>query len=81
MHNTIFDNRPIQITNYNGETELPPSYFAGILYGFPYQLRDESNHPSYRNNIKGEDPHELFNQQYFRYITQDAPQLDFYVDF
>ena len=61
--------------NHKYQGSIPPSYIAGILLGFPYKLRGEQNEQSYRPKYRDENHVQLFNKEYYRYISQSFPDF------
>ena len=61
--------------SHEDQGSLPPSYIGGILLGFPYKLRGEQHQQSYRPKYKDDDLDELFNKEYYRYISQSLPDF------
>ena len=65
-------------TDDNRDGSLPPSYVAGILFGFPYATKHEPNQNLNSHMYK---TNELeFYKQYYQHIYRNTPEFDFVAD-
>ena len=70
----------IDDNKYTRDGSLPPSYVAGILFGFPYGTKNEPNqNPNSHINKNYKNEFEFY-KQYYQQIYSNTPQFDFIAD-
>ena len=63
---------------YTRYGSLPPSYVAGILFGFPYGTKHEPNENLNSHMYKTNEF--VFYKQYYQHIYRNTPEFDFVTD-
>ena len=85
IHDLIshFFNKHIKTDNddskYTRDGSLPPSYVAGILFGFPYGVKHKPNQNPSSQMYKNKNDFEFY-KQYYQQIYTNTPEFDFVAD-
>ena len=69
----------IDDSKYTRDGALPPSYVAGMLFGFPYGAKHKPNQNPNSQMYKNKNEFEFY-KQYYQQIYTNTPQFDFVAD-